>query len=134
MAKRAHDWVAIEEDALLDFQFALIDAMGVAGLSKAELAEELGVSRARVSQMLDSDANPTIKVIARAMAVLGSKVRYDAAAVSNAKKSRRATTEDSFVESMVVARAADSGWAVQQRKREPANENKYWPHLRKVAA
>lgn len=68
--------VYAEEDALIDFQFALIDAMRERGMSKAELAEVLGVSRARVSQLFAPDANPTLKLAARALLAVGLKNEY----------------------------------------------------------
>ena len=129
-AKKRRDPILIEEDAVLNFQFALVDAMAEAGITKADLAKALGVSRARVSQMLVSEANPTLKVIARVMAHLGRGVQYPA--VAPEQKSSRFNSRVAL--SDLVPRAADSGWAVQQHKRVPANENRYWPHVRKVAA
>ena len=133
-AKKRLDPVAIEEDAVLNFQFSLIDAMAEAGLTKADLAKALGVSRARVSQMLVSEANPTIKVIARAMAALGRSVQYPPLEASSKHKDNRAAARFDLGELVAVARASDSGWAVQQHKRMPANENRYYPQLRKAAA
>ncbi|ASY58481.1 hypothetical protein SS05631_c35670 [Sinorhizobium sp. CCBAU 05631] len=60
----------------MDFQFALIDAMRERGMTKAELAEALGVTRARVSQLFSSEANPTIKLAARALHAVGLKNEY----------------------------------------------------------
>lgn len=68
--------VIAAEDALMDFQFAVIDALNAKGISHSQFAELLGVSRARVSQMLSSDANPTIKLVGRALAVLGLETKY----------------------------------------------------------
>ena len=136
-AKKNHDWVAIEENALLDFQFAVIDAMAAAGVTKAELADRLGVSRARVSQMLDSEANPTIRVIARAMAVLGREVKFDVCdASTEAVDVADEQVEDNLEveETFTFLRAADSGWEVQQRRSAPANENRYARYAGKVAA
>src|SRR5688500_10983979 len=65
-----------EEDALMDFQFALIDAMRERGMTKAELAKALGVSRARVSQLFSSEANPTLKLAARALHAVGMKSSF----------------------------------------------------------
>lgn len=65
-----------EEDALIDFQFAMIDAMRETGMTKAELAEILGVSRARVSQLFSAGANPTLKLAARALHAVGLKNTY----------------------------------------------------------
>lgn len=81
MAKKNHvelsrEQIHAEEDALIDFQFALIDAMNERGMTKAELAKVLGVSRARVSQMFSSSANPTLKLAARALFAVGMKHQY----------------------------------------------------------
>lgn len=68
--------IAIEENALMNFQFTLIDAMKAHGITKSALAECLGVTRARVSQLLSSDANPTVKLMARALAVFDLEADY----------------------------------------------------------
>ncbi|NKJ95519.1 helix-turn-helix domain-containing protein [Rhizobium leguminosarum bv. viciae] len=68
--------VIIAEDALMDFQFAVINAMREKNISKTELAEQLGISKARISQMLSSDANPTLKVVGRIIAALDLKAQY----------------------------------------------------------
>ena len=65
-----------EELALLDFQDAIIDEMNRRGVSRSELAELLGVSRARVSQLFASEANPTIKLVGRTLCVLGLRADY----------------------------------------------------------
>lgn len=80
MAKNLRDLtpaeVIIAEDAMMEFQFAVIDAMREKNISQVELAEKLGISRARVSQMLSSEANPTLKVVARTLAALDLETRY----------------------------------------------------------
>jgi transcriptional regulator with XRE-family HTH domain len=67
---RERELTRIEEDTLIDFQFAVIDALNEQGISKTEFADLLGVSKARVSQMLSSNANPTIKAVARVCQLL----------------------------------------------------------------
>lgn len=129
-ANKNFDPIAIEEDAVLEFQFSLIDAMNEAGMTKADLAKALGVSRSRVSQMLVSEANPTLKVIARAMALLGRTIDY-AAAEAPEKKERRSSGRSDNAGFVSVLRLADSDWAVQQNKTNTANENRYWPSVRK---
>lgn len=59
--------IAVEENALMDFQFAVIDALNRKGLTQNDLAEMSGVSKARISQLLSSEANPTLKVVARTL-------------------------------------------------------------------
>lgn len=73
-------FIEAEENALMDFQFALIDAMNERGINQAELSRILGVTRARVSQMLSSEANPTIKLVARALAALDVVASYSSKA------------------------------------------------------
>jgi transcriptional regulator with XRE-family HTH domain len=68
--------IRAEENALMDFQFAIIDALNEKGLSQSQFAEMLGVSAARVSQMLSSEANPTIKLVGRALLLLDLKASY----------------------------------------------------------
>jgi transcriptional regulator with XRE-family HTH domain len=130
MAKKNIDYIAAEEDALLKFQFALIDAMSEAGLTKADLAKALGVSRARVSQMLDSDANPTLKVIARAFAVLDYDLKYCSQKENRQPlkaKAPRATT--GLLGIMEAIHTADPYWAIQEaRAKAPANQD-YWHYV-----
>lgn len=59
------DFVEIEENGLMDFQFAILDVMKAKGISQAKFADMLGVSRARVSQLLSAEANPTLKLVAQ---------------------------------------------------------------------
>lgn len=68
--------IEAEENALTDFQFAIIDAMNESGISKSELAKRMGVSRARITQLLSSDANPTLKLVGRALAALNLRSEY----------------------------------------------------------
>ncbi|MGV2018171.1 helix-turn-helix domain-containing protein [Agrobacterium sp. 22-223-1] len=80
--------VDAEEDALIDFQFALMDAMKLQGMTKAELAEVLGVSRARISQLFSPSANPTLKLAARALHAVGLKNCYQAPGNNSESKGR----------------------------------------------
>ncbi|MCB0020191.1 MAG: helix-turn-helix transcriptional regulator [Anaerolineales bacterium] len=80
MVRNEDQWsveqVRVEEDALIDFQFAVIDALNERGWSRADLASLIGVSRARVSQLLSSGANPTLKLVGRVSAALNLTLRY----------------------------------------------------------
>ncbi|WP_292075756.1 helix-turn-helix transcriptional regulator [Mesorhizobium sp.] len=68
--------IQAEERALTDFQFAIIDAMNERGVSQSDLANMLGVSRARVSQLLSPEANPTLKLVGRALKALDMRAEY----------------------------------------------------------
>ncbi|KQZ32162.1 hypothetical protein ASD50_13810 [Mesorhizobium sp. Root552] len=90
----AVDFITAEENALMDFQFAILDELEARAWTQARLAEELGVTRARVSQMLSSEANPTLKLAARALTVLGLKAEYDRAERQKGKLSARLILDD----------------------------------------
>lgn len=68
--------IEAEERALTDFQFAIIDAMNDRNVSQSDLANLLGVSRARISQLLSPEANPTLKLVGRALKALEIRADY----------------------------------------------------------
>ena len=72
MVKR-HDpaIVEAEENLLIDFQFLLQEALTDRNMSLGELAEKAGLSKARISQLMGPDANPTIKNMARLFHAVG---------------------------------------------------------------
>ena len=64
--------IEAEEDFLYDVQFGLQWLMREKGMTKAKLATELGVSRARVSQMFsESGNNLTLRTVGRIFRLLG---------------------------------------------------------------
>jgi len=63
-----------EENFLIDFQFLIQDLIVEKGISRSELAKRAGVSKARLSQILSAEANPTVKTFARLFEALGTKV------------------------------------------------------------
>lgn len=67
--------IEAEEDFVIDAQFLIQELMNEHGLSRADLAKKLGVSKARLTQMMKPDANPTMRSVARVAHALGEKVR-----------------------------------------------------------
>ncbi|MER9869271.1 helix-turn-helix domain-containing protein [Mesorhizobium sp. M0136] len=123
--KTATDFVGIEENALMDFQFALLDAMKEKGVTQVELAERLGVSRARVSQLLSSEANPTIKLVARALSLLDLKAEYCPLPKPELKESQdlqpgRSSVDRGYAIMAYQVREATLAWG---RSTGPANGN-----------
>ncbi len=122
------DFISAEENALMDFQFALIDAMNEQGMTKAELAETLGVTRARVSQLLSSEANPTIKLVGRALAAVGLKAEYGRKSKPSAKvrevvsKSTEHSWKGGFAVMACQAIAVNRLWGDESHA---ANENRW---------
>jgi transcriptional regulator with XRE-family HTH domain len=68
------DFVEAEEDLLIDFQFLVQDVLNSKGVSKTELAKRSGISKARLSQILSAEANPSVKTFARLFHALGVRV------------------------------------------------------------
>jgi transcriptional regulator with XRE-family HTH domain len=66
--------IEAEENLLIDFHFQIQEMMSAKGISRTELAEKAGVSKARLSQILSNEANPTLKSMARLFHALGEKV------------------------------------------------------------
>lgn len=66
------DAIRTEENFVADIQILLHEIMLEKGVTRAMLAERLGVSRARISQIFSSDCkNFTVRLLARAMHALG---------------------------------------------------------------
>jgi transcriptional regulator with XRE-family HTH domain len=121
--KSGFDFLKIEENALLNFQYSLVDAMTDRGMTRADLAKALGVSRSRISQLLISEANPTIKLVARALAIVSRSIRY-VPLVEEGENARVESGEGTRWGNLVsAARAVDQEWAVEQPTRDAANKN-----------
>lgn len=70
------EMIFAEEALIADVQFVIHNLMADRRLSRADLARELGVSQARVSQMFSDDAkNLTLRTLARIFRVLGQECR-----------------------------------------------------------
>ncbi|WP_018690042.1 helix-turn-helix domain-containing protein [Ahrensia kielensis] len=99
--------IEFEEDTLIDFQFAVMDALNQADMSQKDLSDLLGVSKARVSQILSSTANPSIKLVARICGLLNIKpefVECDLLEVEN-----RNNFEDAFD-------GFEAGWSIAAKR------------------
>jgi DNA-binding phage protein len=66
--------VEAEEDALIDCQFLLQELMVTKNINRSALAELVGISKARLSQILSADANPTLKTIVGLVHAMGEKL------------------------------------------------------------
>jgi transcriptional regulator with XRE-family HTH domain len=66
--------IEAEEHLLIDFQFAIQEMMSEKNISRSELADKARISKARLSQILSNEANPTVKSMARLFHALGERV------------------------------------------------------------
>ena len=63
-----------EQNLVIDAQFLIQEMLNEVGISQAELARRIGISKARVNQMLRSEGNPTLRTLARVIHALGDEV------------------------------------------------------------
>jgi transcriptional regulator with XRE-family HTH domain len=70
--------IEAEENFLIDFQFLIQELMVAKKINRVELSERTGLSAARISQILGSQANPTVKTMARIFHALGESVHLSA--------------------------------------------------------
>lgn len=57
--------IIAEEDLIIDAQFLIQEALDERGMTRAELAERTGISKARLSQIMRAEANPTLRTLAK---------------------------------------------------------------------
>lgn len=77
MMKPAERRAFVEELTVTSVALAMAEAIHQSGLSQREVATRLGVSEARISQILSATGNPTIKTLARLADVLGRELRVE---------------------------------------------------------
>lgn len=66
--------IEAEENFLIDCQFLVQDLINRNGISRTELAKRAGISKARLSQIMSAEANPSVKTFARLFHALGAAV------------------------------------------------------------
>lgn len=97
-----------EEALVVDVQSLLETVMHAKGLTRAQLAEAMGVSRARVSQMFSSDAsNFTVRLLARALHAMGEQGQL------TCDMHRKIRRGQAMAEVVAGAARFDTDWSVQ---------------------
>jgi len=64
-----------EQYALATVAFVLADAMESSGLTQRQLADRLGITEGRISQILHANGNPTVRSLARIADALNCKIK-----------------------------------------------------------
>ena len=67
-----------QERAILEITHLIVEIMEDQGITRAELARRLGKTKGYVTQILDGEANKTIRTIADVFAVLGRSIHVTA--------------------------------------------------------
>jgi transcriptional regulator with XRE-family HTH domain len=81
---------SVEEGFVVDVQSFLQELMGVRGMTRADLARAMGVSRGRVTQIFsDECTNLTIRLLARAVHALGDEPEIDSGATRALREKRQ---------------------------------------------
>lgn len=65
--------IQAEENFLIDIQFLIQELIDKKGMSRSDLAVKAKISKARLSQLLGSEANPTVKSIVGIFHALGEE-------------------------------------------------------------
>jgi transcriptional regulator with XRE-family HTH domain len=74
-----------QEEFILEVTELICKLMKQQGVSRTELANRMGKSKGRISQLLDGEANLTLRTLSDIFDALGHKVVVDFARTSNGK-------------------------------------------------
>jgi transcriptional regulator with XRE-family HTH domain len=106
--------IEAEENLLIDFHFLLQELMTEKGVSRSELAKKTGLSKARLTQVLSSEANPTIKSMARLFHALDEQLCLSRKPLSVEREERGPIP--------FLADGADWQWGTSTRAEERKDE------------
>ena len=84
-ARKGQDYYV--QGAILEFTEALYARMAAHSVSKAELANRLGTSRAYVTQLMGGNTNLTLRSMAKIALALGYELKIDLRPISDAPMS-----------------------------------------------
>ena len=91
--------IEAEQNLLIDIQFLIQELIDKNGMSRTELADKAGISKARLSQLMSAEANPTVKSVAAIFNALGEEL-------SISSRPKMATSQ-SVLERSVPQRTSD---------------------------
>lgn len=91
--------IKAEENLIIDAQFLIQSIMNEKNLSRADLAKILGVSKSRLTQVMGTNSNLTLRLLARIFDALGEtveirKTQKDSKCVSQPLTESRYTTQN----------------------------------------
>lgn len=83
-----YDAVYAQEAAMVDASELIARALDASGMTRAELARKLGVSRAEVTARLKGERNITVRKLAETLHVLGQRLALDTEPTADERRSR----------------------------------------------
>ncbi len=66
--------IEAEENLVIDTQFLIQETLNDRGMTRADLARLTGISKARLTQVMKPDANPTLRTLARLFEALDDQL------------------------------------------------------------
>lgn len=63
-----------EEELVTELQYLIQEVMNERGLTRAELADRLGIKRPRMTQLLGDNANPTLRTLVRVFDAMDEEI------------------------------------------------------------
>lgn len=104
-----YDAVYAQEAAMIDAAELIARALEASGLSRADLARRLGVSRAEVTARLKGERNITVRTLAETLHVLGETLKIESERSEQRTRTRTRTQEWRFAE-RAHGSPSRSGW------------------------
>lgn len=86
-----YDAVYAQEAAMVDAAELIASALEASGMSRADLARKLGVSRAEVTERLKGERNITIRKLAETLHALGERLTLDTDSAVDERRARART-------------------------------------------
>ena len=102
-----------QERAIYEVTELIEEALSKSGKSRSELAKLSGRSRGWVTQLLDVDANKTIRTVADVFAVLGSELKFSFEPITIEKHGAQ------------ILRVVDGGGTWSYILREPSEQRRW---------
>jgi transcriptional regulator with XRE-family HTH domain len=90
--------VVAEENLVIDAQYLIQGILNERELTRSDLAKLTGISKARLTQLMRPDANPTLRTFARLMSALGEEVVLSRKSQANVSEGKpRAADSDACI-------------------------------------
>ena len=111
--------VYAQEAAMIDASELIAAALERSGMSRAQLAKALGISRSEVTARLTGERNVTVRKLAETLHCMGMRLELSAAPI---KEESRAATPDpwSAIKGVVVGNEHKVSERLQARAADPA--------------
>lgn len=114
--------VAVEESFVVDVQSFLQELMNVRGMNRSKLAEAMGVSRARITQIFsDECTNLTIRLLARAVHALGDEPEVTSRIFRELREKRNEARRAELIQASENVVPLGSAW-IDDTVERPASE------------